>query len=56
MVPAWEAAALLDRLPAGNIDDSHPDEFRLWDSWVLLLLFCIAATVEWILRKTAGLA
>jgi hypothetical protein len=33
----------------------HRSDFRLWDSWPLLVLIVSAAGAEWILRKKAGL-
>ncbi len=54
--PAYKARRVLERLPAGTIRERHEKEFRLWDSWLLLGLFCAAVTAEWILRKKAGLA
>ncbi len=55
VVPAWKARQVLEQLPPGTVQEQHRREFRLWDSWVLLALFCAAATAEWVLRKRAGL-
>jgi hypothetical protein len=40
--------------PTETEQEKH--EFRLWDSWPLLILMILAATGEWLLRKKGGLA
>ncbi len=55
VVPACQARRILDALPAGKITKKHRRQFLLWDSWVLLVLFCAVAATEWILRKRVGL-
>ena len=56
VVPPYEAASMLESLPAGKIVSQRPpEEFRLWDSWPLLAMFCLVVTAEWVLRKRAGL-
>ncbi|MDW8077519.1 MAG: hypothetical protein RMJ16_01400 [Thermoguttaceae bacterium] len=53
----WEISRLPELLPRGQ---SLPLEalppWPLWNSWPILLLFVILLSVEWILRKTAGMA
>jgi len=56
VVAPQEARRLLERLPPGKIKQTHRRQFALWDSWVLLGLFCALASAEWLLRKQAGLA
>jgi hypothetical protein len=34
----------------------EPREYVLWDSWPLLIVMILVATVEWLLRKKVGLA
>jgi hypothetical protein len=34
----------------------EPREYVLWDSWPLLIVMVLVATVEWLLRKKVGLA
>ncbi len=55
VVPVCQARRILDALPAGKITKKHRRQFLLWDSWVLLALFCAVAATEWILRKRVGL-
>ncbi|MDY7011384.1 MAG: hypothetical protein SVV80_11640, partial [Planctomycetota bacterium] len=55
VMPACRARRVLQALPAGKITRKHRRQFLLWDSWVLLVLFCTVAAAEWILRKRVGL-
>ena len=55
VVPTCRARRVLEALPAGKITRKHRRQFLLWDSWGLLVLFCIVAAAEWILRKRVGL-
>jgi hypothetical protein len=54
--PADQAWRVLESLPAGEYRQERRFQLDLWDSWILLGLFCAAATAEWVLRKRAGLA
>lgn len=56
VLPPYQARRVLDRLPAGKIQQKHRRQFQLWDSWVLFGLFCALVTTEWLLRKRVGLA
>ena len=40
-------------LPTETAQERH--EYRLWDSWPLLVLALALATCEWLLRKKGGL-
>lgn len=54
--PADQATRVLESLPAGEYRQERRFQLDLWDSWILLGLFCAIATAEWVLRKRAGLA
>ncbi len=56
VVPPYQARRVLEYLPAGKVQQKHRRQFLLWDSWLLLGLFCGLATTEWLLRKRVGLA
>jgi len=55
VVGAHQARRLRGFLPPGRMTRTRVEDFPLWDSWPLLVLFCLAATGEWVLRKRAGL-
>ncbi|MCY2932847.1 MAG: hypothetical protein NT172_01655, partial [Planctomycetota bacterium] len=31
------------------------EEFRLWDNWVMLLLFVFVISLEWVIRRKMGM-
>lgn len=49
------AAGLVELLREKGATKTERWEFRLWQSWLTLLLFLAVLTVEWVLRKFAGL-
>ena len=51
-----ELGRLERSLPEATWKQERSFQFELWDSWPLLLLFCAAATSEWVLRKRVGLS
>jgi hypothetical protein len=55
VVGPQQAARVVDALQGGDVTLTNRYQFLVWDSWPLLLLFVMAATAEWLLRKRAGL-
>ena len=46
---------LMGLLGPASVTTRHARELRVWDSWPLLVLFILAASAEWLLRKRNGL-
>jgi len=51
-----QADEVLQALGPRSLLRRQRQELRLWDSWPLLVLIVLVATVEWVLRKRVGLA
>ncbi len=51
----WQLSELPELLAPQNTADSVMQEQTLWDHWVILLLFFILLTAEWVIRKINGL-
>ncbi len=51
-----QADAVLAALGPKGLVRRQRRELRLWDSWPLLVLIVLLATVEWVMRKRVGLA
>jgi hypothetical protein len=49
------AAELVELLREKGATKTEHWEFRLWQSWLTLLLFLVVLTVEWVARKFVGL-
>ena len=49
------ASELIDLLTRHEVTREHYSEHRLWEWWVTLVLVLFLLTVEWIMRKWAGL-
>jgi hypothetical protein len=58
MVEVNEVGSLLELLgpPSDPRSEKEAWRFRLWDTWPMLLMMGAVVTIEWILRKKAGLA
>jgi hypothetical protein len=57
--PLHRLERLREALPEGTVAQPRRRELSLregWPPWVLLALFCLVATAEWMLRKRVGLA
>jgi hypothetical protein len=50
------AARAIDTLRPATLTRHEQRQYVFWDSWPLLALIMILVTVEWLLRKKAGLA
>jgi len=51
-----QAGEIADLLGSRKIVEPERREFRLWNSWPLLVLVVLVAAAEWLLRKKEGLA
>ena len=51
----WQLSELPKVLAPVNNADSVMQEQTLWDHWVILLLFFMLLTAEWVIRKLNGL-
>jgi hypothetical protein len=56
MVEPSQAERVLEALGPPTESQKESREFILWNSWYLLVAMLLLATVEWLLRKKAGLA
>jgi uncharacterized membrane protein len=56
LIPLYEIDSLLKKVkPTGNIVLTETKEKDLWDSPLIILLFILAITTEWIIRKVVKL-
>ena len=55
VVPLYDAATILSRLPPKVRIEEHRRVYRLWDAMPILLILIVALAIEWIWRKLAGL-
>ena len=55
VAPVYHARDVLQTLRPPTWEKPGRWQYALWDSWPLLVLFCLLATTEWVLRKRAGL-
>jgi len=51
----WQLSELPELLTPTDNADSVMQEQTLWDHWILLLLFFMLLTAEWVIRKINGL-
>jgi len=56
MVEAARAADVIEKLGPGEVLRTRSSEYAIWCQWPLLALILLVATVEWIIRKKAGLS
>lgn len=55
MLEPWQVSDLPDILRPEDTSENIVQEKTLWDHWLLLLLFFVLLTAEWIIRKMNGL-
>jgi hypothetical protein len=53
--PAERAAELVELLQSRSATHEYSVEQKMWQSWWTLILFIVLLSVEWFVRKFAGL-
>nr|NIP98127.1 hypothetical protein [Akkermansiaceae bacterium] len=55
VVKPEESGELAGLFLTGDETREELRETRLWDHWLLLVLFCGLLTTEWVIRRSSGL-